>query len=320
MDSICLSLCSACSKLCLGKLIGTRICDRALPFWIAKMSPLSVNCCGRTHISEESSVMNVDFVAIDRPRLIFRRARLFARVHRPYQLIEGESYWVDLGVPRFDILWAGKPVSVARAQLIATYVPESSEWLWGFENSTTPRVATEELKVAIGRVPQLAEQLAGRKWNMDADTACDLADWIAFRTGYEAMYPAIAGNMNTTVFLALTFIEHDGKPAEGLASWCLSCGEMAGRLSGRVIGGPEGRLLCSACAKDPIEALEFHEAEKPDFLAGDPGDEPSGAPLANVVCAFCGRRRPRVFLPETALCWWCIDRIRKLLASAEQAK
>jgi hypothetical protein len=35
--------------------------------------------------------------------------------------------------------------------------------------------------------PRLAELRAGRKWNMKTDAACDLADWIAFRTGYEAM-------------------------------------------------------------------------------------------------------------------------------------
>jgi hypothetical protein len=159
--------------------------------------------------------MNMDFVAADLPRLILRRARLFARVHRPYQLIKDETYWVDLDVPRFDILWSGEPVSAARAQLIASYVPEISEWLWGFENPGIPKAATEELKAAMGRVPQLAELLAGRKWNMDVDAACDLADWIAFRTGYEAMYPAIAGNMNTTALLALTFIGHHGKPARG---------------------------------------------------------------------------------------------------------
>jgi hypothetical protein len=260
--------------------------------------------------------MNMDFVAADRPRLKFRRARLFARVHRPYELIEGETYWVDLAVPRFDILWDGEPVSIARAQLIATYVPEISEWLWGFENPTISKAATEELKAAMGRLPQLAELLAGRKWNMDADAACDLADWIAFRTGYEAMYPAIAGNTNTTAFLALTFIEHHGKPAEGLASWCLGCGEMASQLSGRVIGGPEGLLLCSTCAKNPIEVLEYEEMEKPDLLASDPGDEPPDASLADSVCAFCERRRPRLFLPETALCWWCIDIIRKMMRGA----
>jgi hypothetical protein len=271
-------------------------------------------------ISEEPIAMNMDFVAADLPRLILRRARLFARVHRPHQLIKDETYWVDLDVPRFDILWGGEPVSVARAQLIASYVPEISEWLWGFENPGIPKAATEELKAAMGRLPQLAELLAGRKWNMDVDAACDLADWIAVRTGYEAMYPAIAGNTNTTAFLALTFIEHHGKPAEGLASWCLGCGEMAVRLSGPAIGGPEGRLLCSSCAKNPIELLETREEEKPDFLASDPGDEPPDESLANVVCAFCERRRPRLFFPETAICWWCIDIIRQSFASAEQAK
>jgi hypothetical protein len=260
--------------------------------------------------------MNMDFVAADRPRLILHRARLFARVHRPDQLIEGESYWVDLGVPRFEILWGGKPASAARAQLIATYVPAVSEWLWGFENSSIGKAGTEELKAAMGKLPQLAELLAGRAWKMDADAACDLADWIAFRTGYEAMYPSIAGDTNTTAFLALTFVEHHGEPAEGLASWCLGCGEMASRLSGPVIQGPEGRLLCATCAENPFLLLDERKQREPGFLARDPGDEPPGAPLADYLCAFCERRRPRLMMPETALCWWCLDLMRKIMRGA----
>jgi hypothetical protein len=260
--------------------------------------------------------MNIDFIAADRQRVILRRARLFARIHRSDQLIEGESYLVDLGVPRFEILWGGKPASVARAQLIATYVPEVSEWLWGFENPTIGKAGTEELKVAMGRVPELADLLAGRAWTMEADAACDLADWIAFRTGYEAMYPSLGGDTKTTAFLALTFVEHHGEPAEGFAGWCIGCGEIASRLSGQAIEGPEGRLLCAACARDPIELLDIHEEEKPGFLAHDPGDEPPGAPLADTVCAFCERRRLRAFLPETALCWWCIDLMRKKVRGA----
>jgi hypothetical protein len=149
-----------------------------------------------------------------------------------------------LGVPRFEILWGGEPVSVACAQLIASYVPEVSEWpVGGFENPTIGKAGTEELKVAIGRLPQLAE-LRRPQVEEETDAACDSADWIAFRTGY-----AIAGDTNTTAFLALTFIEHHGVPAVELASWCLGCGEMARRLSGQAIQGPEGRLLCATCAK-----------------------------------------------------------------------
>jgi hypothetical protein len=67
--------------------------------------------------------VNVDFVKADRPQLVLRRARLFARVHRPDQLIDGESYCVELAVPRFEVLWGGQSASVAHAQLIATFEP-----------------------------------------------------------------------------------------------------------------------------------------------------------------------------------------------------
>ena len=261
--------------------------------------------------------MNIDFLAADRPQLILRRARLFARVHRPHQLIEAETYRVDLGVPRFEIIWGGEPVSVARAQLIATYVPDVSEWLWGFESPTIGKAATEDLKAKMDRVPELSGLLAGRAGVIDADAACDLADWIAFRTGYEAMYPALVGDTNTTAFLALTFIEHHGKPAEGLAGWCLGCGEMPERLSGRVVQGPDGRMLCSVCARNPVELLGEREKEMPGFLASAPGDEPPSEALADYVCAFCERRRPRVFLSETAACWWCLDDIRNVMQGAE---
>jgi hypothetical protein len=119
---------------------------------------------------------------------------LFARVHRPYQLIKDETYWVDLHVPRFDILWGGEPVSVARAQLIASYVLEISEWLWGFENPGIPKAAAEELKAAMGRVPQLAELLAGRKWCATSLTGSPFAPAMRRCT------QSIAGNTNTTAF------------------------------------------------------------------------------------------------------------------------
>jgi len=255
--------------------------------------------------------MDVDFVAADRPRLILRRARLFARVHRPQQLIEGESYWVDLSVPSFDLLWGGEIASVARAQLIATYVHEVGEWLWGFENPSIARAGFEALRAAMHKVPPLAALLGGRAWKMDADIACDLADWIAERTGYEAMYPALAGD--TTAFLALTFTQHHGKPAEGLVSWCLICGELTSRLSRPVVNGPDGRALCAACAENAFLCLDEREACQPGFLAHDPGDEPPDATLADYLCAFCERRRPRLMLPETALCWWCIDSTRRAI-------
>jgi hypothetical protein len=265
---------------------------------------------------EATSAMNLDFIAADRPRLILRRARLFARVHRPDQLIEGESYRVDLSVPRFEILWGGEAASVARPQLIATHVPAMQEWLWGFENPSIGTSGTEELKAAMGNVPQLAGLLAGRACSLDADTACDLADWIAERTGYEAMYPAFVGD--ATAFLALTFVEHHGKPAEGLASWCLGCGELASRLSGPVVEGPDGRSLCAACAENAFLCLDEREESAPGFLARDPGDEPPDAPLPDYVCAFCERRRPRLMLPETARCWWCLDLMRRTMSANPQ--
>ena len=46
----------------------------------------------------------------------------------------------------------------------------------------------------MGRVPQLGELLECRAWKVGADAAFDLADWIADRTGCEAMYPAIVGD------------------------------------------------------------------------------------------------------------------------------
>jgi hypothetical protein len=75
--------------------------------------------------------------------------------------------------------------------------------------------------------PRFAELRAARKWNMEADAGCDLADWIAFRAGYETMYPMIWKHKHKD-FVALTFIEHHGKPRRGARQlgW-LSCGEMA---------------------------------------------------------------------------------------------
>src|SRR5437660_1357247 len=134
------------------------------------------------------------------------------------------------------------------------------------------------------------------------------------RTGYEAMYPAIVGD--ATAFLALTFVEHHGEPFEGLARWCLGCGELASRLSVPVVQGPDGRSLCATCAENAFSSLDDHEEREPGFLARDPGDEPPDAPLADYVCAFCERRRPRLMMPETALCWWCLDRARKAMRCA----
>jgi hypothetical protein len=98
--------------------------------------------------------------------------------------------------------------------------------------------------------------------------------------------------------------------------WCLGCGQMASRLSGPVAEGPEGRSLCAACAEDAFLILDEREEREPGFLAHDPGDELPDAPLADFVCAFCERRRPRLMLPETALCWWCLDSARRAMRGA----
>lgn len=266
----------------------------------------------RATLGDARAVLPVAAVTADRPRILLRRARLFARIHRPDQLIHAESYEVDLTVPRFEIVWDGQVVSAARAQLIATYLPARREWLWGFENASIAETGFASIRAAMASIDDLREALAARKFEIDPDAAYDLADWIALVTGAEAMYPAIVGE--AVAFLALDFTEHRGQPAEGLTPWCLVCGHIGAELPHALIAGPEGRGLCQGCAANPVAILEDKLAERPDFLATTESEEPPDAPLADYVCALCTERRPRLMLPETALCWGCVDLVRRIFA------
>lgn len=244
-----------------------------------------------------------------RPNLILRRARLFARINRPSQLIDGESYAVDLTEPSFEVLWGGEPASHAYAQAIATY--HDGEWLWGFENESFSEIATAELSNAMHDSHDLSTILRTRKFEIDESGAHDLADWIAQHLGFEAMYPAQIDN--TTVFLALNFVSHHGAAAAEGQVWCIGCGEVPARLTHTVVAGPEGRALCKSCATNPLHVLEDHLSNNPDLL-NMRDKEPVDAPLAEYVCAFCCLRRKRIMLPETAICFVCLERCKRAFA------
>lgn len=252
-------------------------------------------------------------IAAARPTLILRRARLFARIHRPHELIEAESYDVDLSRQRFAVIWGGATVSVATAQLIATYIPAERDWLWGDRNPSTDPVASAAVAGSMAIVPELAPLRAERALRLtNPNDAHDLADWISLRAGYEAMYPAQVGT--SIAYLAITFTEHRGQAIPSPATWCIVCGHLACELSGKIIGGPGGRGLCEACAQNPIAVLEDALQERPALLAEAAQQEPPDAPLADFVCVFCEARKPRMMFPETAICWGCVAIVRDIVA------
>jgi hypothetical protein len=220
---------------------------------------------------------------------------------------------VDLSVPKLEILWGGKPVSIARVQLIATHLAEKQDWLWGFHNPSIVEAGFRELRAKMEELSDLTDLLKGKAFSVDGDRAFDLADWIAYRAGYEAMYPARV--KDATAFLALSFTEHRGKPASPNAPWCIGCGQLAEELKVKLVAGPDGRSLCEDCARNPLDILEEKQLDRPDLVAESEAHEPIDAPLADVLRAFCDRRRPRLMMPETAICWVCLETLRKALRS-----
>jgi hypothetical protein len=254
-----------------------------------------------------------DLIAARRPVLLLRRARLFARIHRPAQLVEGEAYDVDLARQRFEVLWGGDAVSVAHAQLIATYLPGTGEWLWGDNNPSTDPTASAEIAVRMDALTPLAPWRQQHSLAIDdAAFADDLADWISEQSGYEATYPANVGE--AIAYLALSFTSHRGEPSVGPVVWCVGCGHLPRESTHQFVSGPGGRALCAGCADTPLTMLVERLADHPTLLDDSAAQEPPGHFNADYLCAFCESRRPRLFLPETAICWLCVAIIGDVLA------
>jgi hypothetical protein len=234
-------------------------------------------------------------VDADRDLLWHARAHLFARVSHPARLLDGESYDVDLAVPRFSGLWNGETVVSGPAQLIATWLPATAEWLWGFHNASVGATAWSRIAAALRTVPALETVLDSRTLQIGEDDAEQLAAWIARACGYLGAYPAVVGD--AVAFVAVKLSGHPEASVEPADSqWCTLCGRWPSQVA-ILLSGTHG-FVCDLCVS---QADEVRPRDRdPNVIDAVPDTYPS--------CVLCGdREAPRLLYDYTSLCWSCTE-------------
>jgi hypothetical protein len=234
-------------------------------------------------------------VATDRDLLWHTRARLFARVSHPDGLMNGESYDVDLSIPLFRGQWDGATVSSGPAQLIATWIPATEEWLWGFHNASVGETGWSALAAQVRTMPDLAGAVVSRTLQIGEDDAVQLATWIAREAGYLGAYPARVGDAIAFVAVKLTGQEGGGvEPADN--QWCTLCGRWPSQVA-ILLSGEHG-FVCDVCVQlaDEVRPREL----EPGVNYAASSDYPS--------CVLCGdREAPRVMQEYSSICWSCTE-------------
>jgi hypothetical protein len=242
-----------------------------------------------------------DFTAItqalvdDRHLIWHGQARLFARVSHPGDLMQGETYDVNLETPSFTVIYEGDFSSGGPAQLIGTFNLDDDTWLWGFENPSIHRNGWGALRPALDTLDPIRPLLAQRKFMLDNDDqAMKLATWIARKAGYLGAYPAPVGN--AIAFLAVKLSpDPKGSVEPDEQRWCTFCGRLPEQVA-ILINGAHG-LVCDICV-DQMQSTVPTELE-PKTNYNVENTMPS--------CLMCDAdTTPRVLHTYSSMCWECI--------------
>lgn len=235
-----------------------------------------------------------------RLRLARARSRLYGRMSHPDSLFDGESWRVDLSVPRFDGLMNDEVVSTGPAQLLATWSEGDGSWLWGDRNPSVGDVPGAELAKALDDHdhPAIRAVRAHDRFLIEHDLAERLAQWCAVEHGCLGAWPGPQPPATAYLALKLTVSpDHDPEPAAN--PWCSFCGRWPNQVEYLLAG--EDTYLCDLC-------LDLF-AEMTD---GGSGTNP---PPEMVGCLMCGGNGPRVFTAWGALCGDCVTTAGKALAT-----
>jgi hypothetical protein len=252
--------------------------------------------------------MIVQALHADRHLISHTQARTFARVSHPDELMDGESYNVDLQRPYFTGLYNGEFSSGGPAQLIGTFNTDDNTWLWGFENPSIHANGWSALRPALDTINALAPLLAERKLALDDETqAMCLATWIARKAGYLGAYPAPVGN--AIAFLAVKLARHPEASTEpDDQRWCTLCGCTQEQVA-LLLAGEHG-FVCDECV-DNFESVVPTDR-----------DANTNYNVANTMssCVLCDAdTTPRVMTTYSSLCWECIGTAAGILKERREA-
>lgn len=237
------------------------------------------------------------------PSAMLTQGHLFARVRPPGDLAANERYAVDLERAQLLHTLDEAPCTWARAQLVATYTPATQDWLFGFANASVPTIASTDIDAAV-EGDRALRALPGTLGAIAAADARLLAQWIALRAGYFAVYPAQLGA--TVAFLAVRLrLGQDEPQTDERDLWCSGCGRSKFQVA-RLVRG-EGGAICLTCVEQAAAIRDAMPAGALVELDRD-GVTPFMPP-----CIITGRHSKRLFLPYAALAYECIDPLLKLL-------
>lgn len=236
---------------------------------------------------------------LERHALAHRRSALFARLLPADELPPSERYEVDLSIPRFDYFINGQQTTWADVQLVGTYLPGRSSFLWGFENESVAPPGYERIRELV-RSSRWAPLAAMRSFELELERLRWLADAVAADAGFLATYPAPVGEA-----IALLALRPRLSPDYEFDSpdnvWCSLCGRPRTAVRA-LLRGAHG-YLCDVCVEElselssetPSEGLESscHEAMPPCFMSGE--------------------YWPRVFGRESAVSYSVLERARGIL-------
>lgn len=233
------------------------------------------------------------------------RAHLFGRIHPPDDLLPDERWDVNLEEPSFTIIWGSKVVTRCEAQLVGTWSKKDRSFLWGHKN---PSVAESGTRRIAGWLEQadLAELGAVARFEIEQQTALDLAGLLAVRFGWLGPYPGTVKDA-----LALLLVKPLPDPATGEAvPWCTFCGRDD-------VGSLVGGSTCSICDGENCLGTFANIATE----GGDPDAEAIMGKAKYTAppgfgCCLCFREDVRVIQHRyTGVCTDCILLIQDAVRS-----
>lgn len=234
-------------------------------------------------------------------RALQAQRHLFARIRPADGLEVGESYDVDLAKPAFVHTLNGKPITWARAQLVGTH--SGGTFLWGWQNPSIAPAGSQALHGALASLPGLDALLAHGEFELSAEDAGKLAQALALKAGFFAVYPAPVGG--ALAFLALKVrLAADAPEGDEKTMWCSGCG--LGRTQVKALIAGAAGCICENCTRQLLDLRAVSDS-LPDDLEAEPVD------AFMAPCILTGRRTPRVYLPFVAVSWSAVELLERVM-------
>jgi len=239
-----------------------------------------------------SKVLSI--ITKDEVELCRARSKIYSLCSHYSSLFDGESYDVQVGETTFSGIFDGEMSCTGPLQVIGTF--HDDEFLWGWNNSSIPPQAINEVKEFCLSEPLLSELVSQNRFTCQAESAEKLCQWIAFKMGFHGAFEA--PNQSAIVYLALKL--NPGKefvdtPESSL--WCSYCGRSSAMVAQLFQASPTC-AVCNVCVRQFIDIMD--ESKSNGQLSQD------SAPYM-VPCLLCAEKSPRIFSAYGAICHECLS-------------